>query len=346
MTMVDVEIEGGGIFGLSVAWACLRRGARVRLVEARRIGAGASGGLVGALAPHAPERWDTLKQFQFESLTLAGAWWTEVAQAGGSDPGYARLGRLQPLTDEAALARARERRAGAARHWGGDAVWEVIPCGEAGPFCPESPSGFVQRDTLSARVNPRAALGALGAAIRAGGGVIEEGCTRTGPARNRVLATGHEGLADLGARPVQGVAVKGQAALFACDLRDAPQVSAPGLHIVPHADGTVAVGSTSEASFSDPSTTDEQLEAVLARARALCPVLAEAPVIERWAGLRPRGPGRGPLLGAHPARPGTWIANGGYKIGFGLAPLVAESLAAAILEGSDAIPQEFRPAAQ
>ena len=346
MTMVDVEIEGGGIFGLSVAWACLRRGARVRLIEARRIGAGASGGLVGALAPHAPERWDGLKQFQFDALCMAEGWWGEVAQAGGVCPGYARLGRLQPIADEAALARARDRAEGAARHWGGHATWEVIPAGAAGPFCPESPSGFVQRDTLSARVNPRAALGALAAAIRAGGGVIEEGCTRTGPARSRVLATGHEGLADLGARPGQGVAVKGQAALLACERRDAPQVSAPGLHVVPHADGTVAVGSTSEAGFTDPHTTDAQLEAVLARARALCPAIAAAPVIARWAGLRPRGPGRGPLLGPHPARPGTWIANGGYKIGFGLAPLVAESLATAILEGSDTIPQEFRPAAQ
>ena len=42
---------GGGIFGLSIAWAAVRRGARVRLIETRAIGAGSSGGLVGALCP-------------------------------------------------------------------------------------------------------------------------------------------------------------------------------------------------------------------------------------------------------------------------------------------------------
>ncbi|MFD2814074.1 FAD-dependent oxidoreductase [Paracoccus aerius] len=49
--MTSVTIIGGGIFGLSCAWEMTRRGARVRLIEARRIGAGSSGGHVGALAP-------------------------------------------------------------------------------------------------------------------------------------------------------------------------------------------------------------------------------------------------------------------------------------------------------
>ena len=72
MTMVDVTVRGGGIFGLLVAWACLKRGASVRLVESRAIGAGSSGGLVGALAPHVPENWNDKKAFQFDSLRMAG----------------------------------------------------------------------------------------------------------------------------------------------------------------------------------------------------------------------------------------------------------------------------------
>ncbi|NJM84685.1 MAG: FAD-binding oxidoreductase, partial [Tabrizicola sp.] len=70
MARVDLTVRGGGIFGLSIAWACLGRGARVRLIETVAIGAGSSGGLVGALAPHVPESWNEKKQFQLESLLM------------------------------------------------------------------------------------------------------------------------------------------------------------------------------------------------------------------------------------------------------------------------------------
>ena len=72
MASVDVTVRGGGIFGLSIAWACLRRGARVRVVEPAAWGAGSSGGLVGALSPHVPEAWNPKKAFQLESLLMAG----------------------------------------------------------------------------------------------------------------------------------------------------------------------------------------------------------------------------------------------------------------------------------
>ena len=51
MARVDVTVRGGGIFGLSIAWACLSRGAKVRVIETVALGAGSSGGLVGALSP-------------------------------------------------------------------------------------------------------------------------------------------------------------------------------------------------------------------------------------------------------------------------------------------------------
>ena len=66
MASVDVTVRGAGVFGLSVAWACARRGARVRVVEPVGVGAGASGGVTGALAPHVPEGWNTPKAFQLQ----------------------------------------------------------------------------------------------------------------------------------------------------------------------------------------------------------------------------------------------------------------------------------------
>ncbi|NBR89863.1 MAG: FAD-dependent oxidoreductase, partial [Rhodobacteraceae bacterium] len=141
-----------------------------------------------------------------------------------------------------------------------------------------------------------------------------------------------------------GSGVKGQSALFRADgLAELPQLFIETLHVIPHADGTVAVGSTSENSYGDPKSTDVQLDAMIAKVRALVPPLAEAPVIDRWAGVRPRARSRAPVLGAHPDRPGEFIANGGFKIGFGMAAGVARVMADLLLDGVDTIPPEFRP---
>lgn len=340
MARPDLTVRGAGIFGLSVAWAAARRGARVQVIDPAGVGAGASGGLVGALAPHVPEQWNEKKQFQFDSLRMASAWWAEVEAAGGGSAGYARTGRLQPLADAAAVAQAEARAAGAAQLWQGTAAWEIVPA--EGPWSPPSATGLMVRDTLSARIAPRAALAALVAAIRARGGAI--GPDEAGAAGPVVWATGVAGLADLSRALGReaGGGVKGQALLLRHAVPEAPQLFVDGLHIVPHADGTVAVGSTSERVWDDPAATDGRLDELLVRAVAACPPLAEAPVVARWAGLRPRARSRAPMLGAWPGRPGHYIANGGFKIGFGMAPKVAEVMADLVLEGRDAIPAGFR----
>lgn len=346
MARVDVTVRGGGILGLACAWACARRGARLRVIEARHVGAGASGGVVGALAPHAPEGWDTLKAFQLESLFMAEGWWGAVAAAGGADPGYLRSGRLMPLADEGALATALARRESAGALWQGRAEWRIEPS-TGSEWEPASPTGRLVRDTLSARIAPRAALAALVAALRARGAEIIEGAGEgEGAEEGAVIhATGPAGLAELSRAPGRdmGGAVKGQAAVLRLDAATAPQISAPGLFIVPHADGTVAIGSTSERTW-ETEHPDSRLDEVIARARALVPALAGAPVIERWAGLRPRATGGRPLCGAWPGRPGHFIANGGFRIGFALAPALAEGMADLVLDGRCPLPAAFAPA--
>ncbi len=339
-----IVVNGAGIFGLSIAWECARRGAEVVVTDPGGPGAGASGGLVGALAPHVPEAWNDKKALQFESLVMAERFWCEVAEASGRDPGYARLGRLQPLADGRAVELAEARSASARALWEGRFDWEILPVDRYTDLI-ESPTGLVLRDTLTARLHPRRALAALAAALASRGGAIG---TEPPAGDVAIHATGVAGLVELnglaGSRIV-GAGVKGQAALLACDLRGAPQLYADGLHVVPHADGTVAVGSTSERDWTDSTATDEKLEEVIARARDACPALRGAPVVERWAGLRPRSRSRAPMLGPHPLRPGEYIANGGFKIGFGMAPLVAAMMADLVLEGHDRIPPAFRPGA-
>lgn len=339
--MADLTIMGAGIFGLALAYGCARRGARVRVIEKRAPGAGSSGGLVGALAPHVPENWNTKKRFQFDALRLAESFWKEVAACSGHDPGYARLGRVQPVAaDKLELAHARAAQA----HdlWQGFAEWRVMRATDAPGLPLQAASGWVVHDTLSARLHPRNAVAALVGALHNLGVTIQTG--ETPPDGMVIWTTGYEGLQDL-SRDLGveiGGGVKGQSVALALPCPDAPQIFADGLHIVPHSDGTVAIGSTSERVFDDPSSTDVACDALVAQARMLCPALRDAREVSRWAGVRPRAKSRAPLMGAWPGRAGQFVFNGGFKIGFAMAPALAAIMADLLIDGQDAIPENFR----
>ncbi|MCI2399750.1 FAD-dependent oxidoreductase [Aliiroseovarius subalbicans] len=344
MAITDITVRGAGIFGLSIAWACLQRGAKVRVVDPGGPGAGSSGGLVGALAPHVPENWNDKKAIQFDSLIRAESFWAEVETVSGLDPGYARSGRLQPIADDHGLELARQRGENAVTLWQGKAAWQIISASDFPDWAPLTPTGYLIHDTLTARMAPRRAAASLAAAITASGGEI----VTDAPDQGQVIwATGAQGLVALSEEfgKLVGVGVKGQSALLHYDARDLPQLFAGGVHVIPHGDGTVAIGSTSEREFDDPHSCDAQLDEVLDKARTAVPALRDAPVIERWAGVRPRARTRAPMLGAYPERPGHFIANGGFKIGFGMAPKVAELMANLVLEGRDGIPEHFGVAA-
>jgi len=268
---------------------------------------------------------------------MAEGFWAEV----GGPHGYARTGRLQPIADEAALALARQREKTAAELWGDAARWQVVS--SVPDWAPASPTGYWVQDTLSAHLHPRKACEALAAALRARGVSIQTSGAERGSVIWATGVTGLEALNQPDARPI-GAAIKGQAALLKMDRAGAPQLFADGLHIIPHLDGTVAVGSTTENAFTHPDP-DTLLDDVIARACTAVPALQDAEVIHRWAGLRPRARSRAPMLGPWPGRTGHYIANGGFKIGFGMAPKVAEVMADLVLERRDAIPPGFEVAA-
>jgi glycine/D-amino acid oxidase-like deaminating enzyme len=355
----DVLVVGAGIFGLACARACLARGLSIIVADRDGPGAGASGGLVGALSPHPPERWNPKKVFQHDALQGVEAWWRAVALEGGTDPGFGRCGRLIPLATPAARDHALARAEGALRHWS-EARWTLV----APDHLPEwldpgaGPFGAVW-ETLSARLHPRRAVAALTAAVTARGGAIRTGWQAeevaggsvrfdrgTLTARTVVLAAGTGTFPLIAALTSHalGQGVKGQAALLAAEACDRPMIYADGLYIVPHADGTVAVGSTSETAFADPHATDARLDALIDRARRISPALRDAPVLERWAGLRPRAPRPDPMLGPLPGHPCVLAATGGFKTGFGLAPAVGTAIAAMAAGETPPLPPGFTAA--
>jgi glycine oxidase len=342
LATADVTVRGAGIFGLAIAYVCLQRGARVQVIDPGGPGAGASGGVVGALAPHVPDNWNPKKAFQLDCLAGAKGRWAQVESVSGISPGYARTGRLQTLTDDRAAALARGRQAEAARNWGDRFVWEIIEAATVRAWAPQSPSGLLLRDSLSARIHPRRACESLAGAIRTLGGGVLPDATDEGIV---IHATGWDGLVELNEAlgVTVGGGVKGQAVLLRhVAPGGAPQIFAEGLHIIPHADGTVAVGSTSERDFDDPTLTDDQGDRLLETALARMPILHGATCIARWAGVRPRARSRAPILGAWPGRDSHFVANGGFKIGFGIAWGVADLMADLVLDGRNAIPEMFR----
>ncbi len=333
---IDVLVVGAGVYGLAAALALARAGRSVRVLDRLSPGSGASGGPVGALAPHAPDGWSERKALQRDALVAAEAYWRSVARESGLDPGYARPGRLMPLRTQAERARAEVRRAAAEAHWHSGS-WRILsPEAAAAWLAPEAcPAGAVF-ETLTARLAPQRAVAALAAAVAARGGELEapaevvaveaDGVVLADGRRLQaalvVVAAGSESDALLPGR-VEGV--KGQAlVLEASRVSDLPVIGDRGLWIVPHADGTAAVGSTSERAWTALGP-DERGDALLEKARALCPRLADAPVVERWAGIRPRAAAGEPVVGW--VAPGVLLASGGYKTGFATAPVVADLVA-------------------
>lgn len=343
MATDKITVRGAGIFGLSIAWELSQRGAPVQVIDPHGVAAGASGGIVGALAPHVPENWNPKKQFQLESLLMAKDFWRTVQEVGGLSPGYARNGRVQPVANVAALDLAHARAETAKELWGDAAQWTVRSIQDQN-WCAPSVMGVEIYDSLSGRIHPKQACMALAAALAARGIDIAADGPDTGITINATGVVGLEAL-NAGHSRMVGAGIKGQAVLLDHAMPDAPQLFADTLHIIAHADGTTAIGSTTERDYTDPTGTDHQLDDILARARAAIPALRDAPVLARWAGLRPRSRSRAPMLGAWPDRPGHFIANGGFKIGFGMAPKVAQVMADLILNGHDTIPDGFKVAA-
>lgn len=351
----DVIVVGGGIFGLSAAYHCALAGLSVHLFEADHIGAGASGGIVGALSPHTPDSWNVKKQFQLEALVKAPKFWTDVDARSGLSSGYAPIGRVCPVLSERTREMAVQRIEDARLRWGDAFTWEVAD-GDPRIISDATPFG-VTYDTLTARLNPAKACMSLKAALMNMGVIIEEGApvetvangVVKGPwgelSADRIILAQGVNLFEMLAQKFErsaGDGIKGQAALLDVDLRGSPVMFVDGIFVVPHEDGTTAVGSTSEREYIDAFSIDGQLDELLEHAASLIPCLKDVRVRSRWAGIRPRAARRNPLLGPIPNDRTLLLAGGGFKIGLGIAHHVGEMLADVIIGKPVDIPINFQ----
>lgn len=361
-------IVGGGIMGLWAALKAERRGIDTILIDGDGIASGASGGLLGALMAHMPDRWNEKKQLQFEGLLSLEVEIAALESETGLSAGYRRCGRLIPLPKPHLRPIAERHSAEAVTNWNQEGRafdWTVL---EESPFADWPSRSFSEAgvvfDRLGARVSPRALTATIRARLERSGHVrllvgaavqsIDAQASQVKLADGTVIGYGDllvaagvvsfpllETIGPPLRKPL-GRGVKGQAALLRLDLpADLPLLYLDGLYVVPHEGGLVAIGSTSENTFEDPFSTDAQLDALIAEARELAPVLREAEVVERWAGLRPKAVDRDPMVGPHPDHPRVHALTGGFKVSFGIAHRLADAALDSIAGEPLSLPHGF-----
>jgi glycine oxidase len=110
-------------------------------------------------------------------------------------------------------------------------------------------------------------------------------------------------------------------------------IRSPKAYLIPRSDGRLLVGATVEEAGFDKRTDRDTIQRFHKAALELVPKLADARILEDWAGLRPGTPDGLPMLGPTPI-PNYYVASGHFRDGILLAPITAQVMAD-VLEGRD-----------
>lgn len=110
-----------------------------------------------------------------------------------------------------------------------------------------------------------------------------------------------------------------------------------GHYAIPRRDGHILVGSTMEYVGFDKGITAEARQELEAAAREMLPLLAEAPLVKHWAGLRPGSPNGVPLITAYPKVEGLYINAGHFRNGVVMGPASAKLMTDILLGKKESI---------
>ncbi|MBV8605934.1 MAG: glycine oxidase ThiO [Singulisphaera sp.] len=359
----DVVVIGGGAIGGSVAWALARRGVSVTVVEAGRIGRGASWASAGVLAPD----WNVhdqpaLAELASASLALWPDWVAELEDWTGVGLNFRRDGLLNLWVDPEASHLPRDlatepppRCPG--QQWLGAAEVRALEPGLTGPILGGvlSPDDAQVDNTRLAPALVRA-LSLLGGRILAGTPVValtgsRGRCTGVRTAAGPEIAAGavvlaagawSGPLAAASGIDLPVVPWRGQMLAFDTVVRPVRHIVFCGeLVLVPRPHGPLVVGTTLEDVGFDARVTLAGLHEVLARAVRIAPGLGDLPLARTWAGLRPGSPDHLPYLGPVPGWEGLYAATGHGRKGILLAPLTGDLVARLVLE--DAVDSRMEP---
>ncbi|MDX6530772.1 MAG: glycine oxidase [Blastocatellia bacterium] len=354
-TTAEVIVVGGGVIGLTIARALAQRGVReIMLIERGRPGAEASWAAGGILAPQVEsDHPDEFFQLACASRDLYPEFADALKDETGVDVELDTTGTLCvgfDSNDEDELRRRYEwqQRAGLEVEFlTGDQVRRLEPCISAEVTCAlRFPRDFQveNRRLIDALVRANEELGVqllTGTSVSAIRIEQQSVCgvvASNGPfdAPIVVLAAGAwNSLIDAPGLPsIQIEPVRGQMLCFAASPQIARHViySSRG-YLVPRRDGRVLAGSTAEQVGFDKSMTDEGVATIKSMAIEIAPGIAALPLIDSWAGFRPRAKDGLPVLGPSVQIEGLFYATGHYRNGILLAPITGKVIADAIVDG-------------
>jgi len=364
----EVVVVGAGIVGCAVACELTRRGRSVTVVDDRAPGMGATQASAGILAPFIEARHEgPLLELTARSLGLFDDFISQVRSESGSAVHYERTGTLDVAMDGDALAGLRaacEQLNARQMH---AELLDAAAVRRAEPQLSESAAGGLLIPThgfvaageltsaLAASATRRGAIFVGGSRVtrvsREGGG-LQLHTTGNVPALRAdavVLAAGSwagdiriDGVEQaLPVRPVRGQLLHVH---WPGDHRIRRVLWSERCYVVPWQNRTVLVGATEEEAGFEERTT---LAGVRDLVDALCDLLPQAWTASLHAakvGLRPATPDQIPIIGWSGVLPNLMYATGHYRNGILLAPLTAELVASAIVEGrSDAMLELTRP---
>lgn len=347
----DVVVVGGGVIGCTVALELAYAGVSVTLLEARRIGVGASRAAAGMLSPvgESPEP-GTFLDLGLASLRLYPGFVARVREGGGWDPALLPSGGMEIATSAEAFRGMRARLDWVTRY---DPGATLLGADELR----RRVSG-IGAHVLGAlhlpgdhQVDNRLLTPAVAAAARSSGVRIVEGTRVQGIIRQKdrctgvrlqggetvsagmvVLAAGWEGGGVEGVPFLPLEPVRGQmAALGPLPGAPRPILHAPGVYMVTRRSGRILVGATMERVGARPWVTPEGIRALVAAAQALLPGVGRLVPDEVWAGLRPATPDGLPVVGADPEVTGLLHAGGHFRNGILLAPLTGRVVTELVL---------------
>jgi glycine oxidase len=360
----NVVIIGGGVIGLTIARALAQRGVReVMLIERGHLGAEASWAAGGILAPQVEvDHQDDFFQLACASRDLYPEFAESLKEETGIDVELDRTGTLYlgfTPKDEAELRHRYEwqRSEGLEVEWlNGDEARRLEPSISAEVVCALRFPKDIQvenRRLINALVRANEELGVqlvTGAAVKAlrikhekvygvettSGFVDATSVVLAAGAWTSLIVSPDFDLPEIRVGPVRG-----QMLCFEARAQIVRHViySARG-YLVPRRDGRVLAGSTAEHVGFDKRVTDEGESTIRSMAIEVAPEIASLPIIDSWAGFRPRANDGLPVLGPCGEIAGLLYATGHYRNGILLAPSTGNMIADAIIDG--AVPESMR----
>jgi glycine oxidase len=347
----DIIIVGGGVIGLTIARALALRGVRdVCLVERGRLGTEASWAAAGMLLPQVEaDAADEFFNLACQSRDLYPSFAAALREETGIDVELDTTGTLYLALTEHDHEEIEKRYEWQTR--AGFAV-ERLSCAEARelePCISEATLGALRfpkdiqvenRRLLSALTNSVTKLGVDITTQTTVESVIVESNRVRGVQTSRgaincptvVIAAG-TWSSFIKTAPVPAIEpVRGQ---MIC-LEAKPQLTrhviySPRGYIVPRQDGRLLAGSTSEHAGFAKCVTAGGIATILRNALEISAGISDLPVIDTWAGLRPRAADGLPVIGPCDEIDGLFCATGHYRNGILLAPLTGELISKAIV---------------